>query len=65
MVDTLQTQIRFLREQLLRERHLAQVVILAAIDLKAVAGDPSAFLLAAGNDLMKAIAAYDKEVPDG
>lgn len=62
MIDTNETRIRNLIDQLNRERRLTRNVIDAALDLKAVSGDPTLFLLQAGQCLQKAIDAYNTQV---
>lgn len=58
------TNDRHLVSQVKRERELTRAIIEAAQDLKAVAGDPSPFLLEAARTLERTIAAYYQEVPD-
>ena len=65
MIDTSQTEIRKLTEIIQRERRLAASVIDAALDLRAVSGDPGALLLAAARALDRAITNYYREVPNG
>lgn len=61
MIETNKAHIRHLVAQLRQERQLTRAIINAAQDLKAVAGDPSPFLLEAARKLESAIAAYYQE----
>lgn len=63
MIDTPQSAERKLKDIIQRERQLTLVIIDAAQDLKAVAGDPNQYLLEAARNLERAIAAYYREVP--
>ena len=58
MIDTNETCIRKLIDQLQTERRLTQHIIDASLDLKALSGDPSQGLLEAARLLEKAIRAY-------
>lgn len=63
MINAPQFHKRSIIKQIQHERQLTRDIIDAAQDLKAVAGDPSPFLLEAARVLEKAIAAYYQEVP--
>jgi hypothetical protein len=58
LIDTNETRIKKLSDQLQTERRLTKTIIDAALNLKTLSGNPSQALLDAARQLEKAIHAY-------